>query len=482
MDLSDLCVCSDCGEQDGHIEKIEGEVYASYFVTEITKAHEKLNLWEGDECEVDHTHSQSKSCELKYQCVACSEVHEYESDAEECCEGWECNHCGSVFTGSSSWYGNAKDQANSCCMMECDDCGNSAWPYEMENHRCAAKRTVMNQRRALPWEERGIKVDARKPAKGNKWGETWGFDFKQFNVVRAAADYYLLEAISAGLVGTTDGRGNVNSTLQSSSELRIIRNEASALLDQLCQLWDPVLQAYTHMAVGGELRHHTAVGGAVVSTNRDSAWSGWKDIFEAVGPQALADAAELFLEFPGGAFGGKPWADASLILHKRLTGQLNSRMFLDRIFNAQHNGGCLLNKVTWLGDTKRGYFDDTTTHANIADAMGLGNLTYNVLPAHGAEPEPMYETLLAYASREVRALFNDSYLYAGHAAKARGVSLTFRCVIPTPADTEQQSRFRSWKKGNSWYQGSTYEDDEPDFDDYDPDYDDDESCSCCSDY
>lgn len=434
------CTCTDCAQSEDIISKLSPEVSEVWLIHTATKKNQALGLWEGDECEVDHNHAASKSCSIGYKCDKCDDKFESESEAESCCAGWVCNYCGWVY--SNSW--NPRSDAANCCVTSCDECGTTGWPSYLEDHSCS---DGMGMRRQLPWEARGVTVDARDPEEDTNWKVAYALEPEKHNVVRAAADYYLLEAITAGMVGTTDGKGtmilaktegwNEGVSVQSSSVFRVIKGEAQELMDALVAKWDPILINYVHMAVGGELRHHTAVGSEVLSTNRDRAWCGWRLIFDAVGPDALTDAAELFREFTSTGFGGEPWANACEILHARLTGQLKPQMFLDRVFNAQHNGGCLMNKVSWYGDGSSWYHN---ANLPIDKAMSLSELTSYVLPAHGATPEPDYPTLLAYASPEVVSLFNDSYEFAAHAAIELGLSLNGRRVKPSRGQTQYEAR------------------------------------------
>lgn len=440
--MSNRCVCTDCAIAYDYITQVDNEAEQVFIVHTTTAKHDALNLWVGDECEVDHNHAKSKSCEVQFKCGNCSDLFDSESDAQECCEAWECNFCGWVH--KNGWYSNAQQAATTCCVTSCDDCGETGWPSMFDDHECDDGRGM---RRQLPWEARGVSVDARKPSEDKDWKVAYAIDPEQHNVVRAAADYYLLEAMAAGLVGTTDGKGGVVLSINESTVWKLIRNEAQEMKDALVREWDPILINYVHMAVGGELRHHNSVGSEVLSTDRDRAWCGWKYIFEAVGPDALTDAAELFREFTGGSFGGDPWAQACEILHARLTGKLNPSMFLDRVFNAQHNGGCLMNKVHWAGD--RSY---TTQEAyNCEKIMQLDELTYQVLPAHGVDPEPDYSTLLAYASAEVKQLFSDCYTYAAHAAVEVGTSLSGRRTKPSVGETRWEQRERIQAKQAKLY-------------------------------
>lgn len=411
--MRNQCTCTDCALDQSMIEKVESGA--------------NIKECGGDEeCQMWY-HEEGELCDTSYECDNCGELHDEEVEAEECCTGWMCNYCG--YTHTPGGWLSAREQAAQCCVSSCDDCGATGWPDYLAVHSCDSG---MGMRRQLPWEARGILVDARNHEQWADWKSVWGINPEEHHVVRAAADYYLLEAIEAGLVGTTNGEGDVRRDIADSDFMRVIRREAGEMMADLVQVWDPILMSYTHMAVGGELRHHQSVGGEVLpDQNRDAAWSGWKLIFEAVGPDALTDAAELFREFTGGSFGGNPWAEAAEILHARITGKISPRLFLDRIFNAQHNGGCLLNKVSWKGD-KLKYGDKD------GQGVSLSELTYNVLPAHGAEPEPDYRTLLAYASEDVRRLFNDSYAYAGKAAYSIGAALHFRPARPRKGLTKTQ--------------------------------------------
>ena len=449
MSVRSQCVCGDCAEQFGHITQQEASFTEVFVVTNMTKAQEAAGAYEGDECELDHNHSTSKSCSEHFKCDECGDMHDAISEAEECCPTWSCDFCGSHFTGSSSWWGSdGKTNAAECCAYTCDDCGAYGWPDFIAEHTCD---TGMGLRKILPWEERGIKVDATDPDGGREWKDVWGLKPEELDVVQAAADYYLLEAMSAGMVGTTDGEGNLvlekldfsgnGVSVKQSTTFRIIMNEAQAALETLVTEWDPILQSYTHMACGGELRHHQAVGGSVLNSDRDMAWNGWRDIYAAVGPDALVDAASLFREFSGGSFGGDPWANACETLHARVTGKIKPAMFLDRIFNAQHNGGVLLNKVNWKGEAER-YTTGQYT-------WSINELQSRVLPAHGEEPEPDYPTLLAYASPEVRALFADCFEYAGHAAVEMGISLNGRRTKPTVGYTQRGEYAAQLAKSNA---------------------------------
>lgn len=405
------CVCTDCAEAY--------KVIAPYSPGHTE--HGYLNS-DGCLCEEDHDHD---DCEMSWTCDDCGDAHTSETEAAECCDGYTCNECGATHT--EGYWSSAAEMATSCCAIECSDCYEMYW--SSIGHDCEGEEGH-GESRVAPWEARGIPTPIDAAIASSDWQEEWGISPKNHNVVQAAADYYLLEAMKAGLVGTTDGHGNVSRDISSHTSMQVMRNEAEEIFDALVAEWDPILQAYTHMACGGELRHHNAIGGSVLSSeDRDSSWSGWKLIYEAVGPDALQDAATLFLEFSGGSFGGEPWANACKILHARVTGKIGPAMFLDRIFNHQHNGGNFLNKVKWAGDVRDSRGDKL---------MSLSDMTVDLLPAHGREPEPDYPKLLAYASPMVRRLFAETWAVARRVVHEIGRSVTDHPARPLPGITKQQ--------------------------------------------
>lgn len=345
-----------------------------------------------------------------YVCDECGDEFSYEEDAESCCSHWSCNYCG-------SWAGDQHD-AVFCCHQSCYDCGEEGWPDDMESHDCVSDdddsgcsccgSSSMGHSSNPPWVVRGdleYNSDAAALARnpGAKWQQVWGFEPAHHDPVQAAGDYYILESIISGSVGKSHADHEYRLLMSDDTARKIIQMEAEEAMSALVRELAPIFRSYAHLAIGGELRHHVAIGGHILPSSRSRAWAGWKSIYEAVGPQALLDAAELFEEFSGGSYGGKPWADACRVLHAYETNQLSSRVFLDRMFALQHNGGCFLNKVTW------GDFNDMS--------WGVHDLQYKLLPAHGAMPEPDYATLLGVASPHVRSLFRDYWAVA----KVRGV-------------------------------------------------------------
>lgn len=262
-----------------------------------------------------------------------------------------------------------------------------------------------------------------------KWQEAWPeLDYANTDPIVEAADFYILQglsesafvqfdrltlpqpakvlqaAITLGVSLDEYEQRNViakevyiNDPRQKLTELA---DEAKLMLVAQVNKLDPVFVSYLHLACGGELRHHGAVGGKTYSSNRHEAWAGWKAVFDTYGLDSLKTMASLFREFVGGSFGGEKWAVAADLLYDRLQGKLgpdtwsNKMLFIDRVFTLEHNGGCFLNKLAayWLNlYTKPITFLQST-----------------ILAAHCENP-PNVKLLYEFTSPDVKAMF-DRYM------------------------------------------------------------------------
>jgi len=179
-------------------------------------------------------------------------------------------------------------------------------------------------------------------------------------------------------------------------------DEALVMLEEFIYFNEQCFMEYAIAAVGGELRHHskvTCLGDKTTSNSRYHAWAKWGHAFRNDGPEIIKDAISIFLDFPPGSFGGEPWANAAKLVYSRLNNELaenqfdNSCVFLDRIFNMQHNTGSFLNKLEWKC-FREPPFDE-----------GVNRMGDHVLKAHGLNP-PDLDTLYDRASSEVKDLLN----------------------------------------------------------------------------
>jgi len=168
---------------------------------------------------------------------------------------------------------------------------------------------------------------------------------------------------------------------------------------------DEVFVHYSSAAIGGELRHHhniTDLGKGSSEESRHIAWSRWARIHEKYGDDIFKVASQMFLDFPPGSYGGPPWSNAANVLLKRknleLAGTLyeNQILFIDRVFNMQHNTGSFLNKLRWANFRN----NDNT------DGDGIHNIHQTVLAAHSSNP-PNISLLLSKSSEYVKSTVNN---------------------------------------------------------------------------
>jgi len=188
-------------------------------------------------------------------------------------------------------------------------------------------------------------------------------------------------------------------------KLQNVINNYGDFFNELVLDLDNLFIDYISAAIGGELRHHhgvTCLGKGGAHEGRYIAWSRWGNIHKVYGDSIFTEAKELFLDFPDGSYGGKPWANAAQLLidrkNCRLGGSImeNKTIFIDRVFNMQHNTGSFLNKLSWANfRTNNGDFD------------GLHNMHETVLKAHSSNP-PDLEVLVAKARDEVKSAVIDT--------------------------------------------------------------------------
>lgn len=344
----------------------------------------------------------------------------------ECCNDCECYPC-----KCCNGCGYLVDDCTCCCECgepgyDCTCCGDCG------EHECVCG--IHGSSKQAPWVTRGDKVE-RTNRLALSWENVWPEVDVTIDPVQKAADFYLLEAIHSRIVfsyepislvrnrskdeemlnilGVTDAKKRALFLREQRQQIRKLKQSPRYVLAQLEQTalrmqealittLDTVFVAYTHMAIAGEVRHHRAIGGRELPECRDSAWAGWRDIYESVGVQAILDVRDLFLEMDDGSYGGEPWANAAYVLYQREKGLFgptelsNAKIFVDRIFSIEHNGGALLDKVEWARNNPKGW--------------GVGEIK-KALDAHASNP-PDLVLLARIASRPVNNLFMQ-YLKAG---------------------------------------------------------------------
>ena len=160
--------------------------------------------------------------------------------------------------------------------------------------------------------------------------------FDERDLAESAADFYLLETLSA--------EGD---------------EEAARKLSMLEDRLASEFATYLDLALGGELRYarnHLGEEGLprelacffseTCSGQRGKAWLVWSVVRRAMELRALELAEEMFSDERWREnFGGSPWAGVARLLRQYLKGDLSPRIFVDQCFSLQHNTGSVFNKL-----------------------------------------------------------------------------------------------------------------------------------------
>jgi hypothetical protein len=357
--------------------------------------------------ETPTTKIKAGAVEKGYRCIACGHKSDSLADNCNCCKNDHCTGCGQVKCYCCQDCSNYPCECDvpqpiqPCVCLKCQGFVKSKAKVAYVSPK--STKPGYGYSTVAPWKKRGIQINAATTS--TAWKKVWDID-DQIDICTAASDFYLLSAIDVGI-----NRYDMNDLINlhwwdAYSDLNNIRFELFELSQNARAIWEALakrlaksFEEYCHMAIGGELRHHKAVGNdALHRENRPAAWVGWKKVVEILGgEQAMRDAMELFGEGGwGGSFGGKRWAEAAEVMVYRLSGQLPDTVFVDRVFNLQHNNGVLLNKIEWKCNNTAGY--------------NLNYLNTTILPAHGMTPQPDYKILLRCASPIIKTLF-EKYWY-----------------------------------------------------------------------
>jgi len=328
------------------------------------------------------------------RCISCAHTS-FHPDCD-CCQIWE--HCETCY--QPKWLASNEDEHydaahNPCWCCEC----HGEYPCPGGLHEYPESYSPTGQ---TPWELRGEHIP--KNPKYPHWKAAWpvlAAGHQELDPCAAAADFYVLDALRHALINR-DHECEQRPCHHFEFWQRDLAPEERDAEDRFFQLiifLDRLFCDYVEMACGGELRHHTACGGKSLSTHRRTAWADWKWIHEQLGHQALLDGADLFDQFPGGAFGGARWAHALRLLHKRLTNQITAITYIDQVFTLVHNGGVFLNKLDWAVKNPLG--------------LSLHDLQTRVLPA---QQQDSWSFLLRVCTPEVRRLW-DHYWRSSNRAR-----------------------------------------------------------------
>jgi hypothetical protein len=223
------------------------------------------------------------------------------------------------------------------------------------------------------WIDRGAEITGNYPSFANEIMSP----HKKIDPVMAMADFYLCELLSLGTAP--------------------VAAAALAYQSELVERCDAAFLAYSIGAIGGELRHGYGTRDHMPS-GRQSAWDYFYALSQATDPALLArDALQAFREDGwDGGYGGYAWANCAEVLAMRLEGTFSPKLFVDRVFSLQHNGGSFLNKVAW---TNKNDSQWSTSHM-----VSVGNAHHSA--GYKTPTQIWYVSeLLGVASDRVRSIF-----------------------------------------------------------------------------
>lgn len=348
----------------------------------------------------DETDNSSKNyaycpqCE-EYKCASTSR----NSYCDDCWERAKCTNCGSASDPAEyNW------ELDACtdCVYWCDSCCEnyleSNWNHDYDACKdCVPEPENVYHGHTLlhPNFYRRVPEIEKITTNHFEWLREnhivhycgWEFNKRELCPPQLMADFYLLEGMLCGAVN------DVGRYSQTTVTFRPLASELLRDIDRLA----PQFRNYALMAIGGEFRYHIAsrdLHGLSEDylAERTDAWRLFCGVYKLEGPEILPQIATRFLECAG-SYGGRPWADACYIVYEYENQNISSHVFMDRIFNLQHNSGSFLNKVSW-------YVPNDDTHKyHISYCIAIGAIADAVVPD--------WWSLRNHASKPVRELLDD---------------------------------------------------------------------------
>lgn len=292
-------------------------------------------------------------CSCVFDCCGCNQCGSCGSQGafrtcpkcDECSSCCDCSHCSGGCSNLSAFE----------CCGECQSCGCNCEPREEEEpyiasscscSECQGNRTRANRtRNPAPWVQRGDPMPESADLNVSEMIRTQAI-VMGLDPVQSMADFYLCDYVATVVAqGFKYGTSLHNAGTRTA---HMLRADAITLQRVVTARCDGLFRDYTFAAIGGEVRHHGDIRGQVPG-GRESQWDYWYAMGECGDRQALtSDCVDLFGDGTwGGSYGGSKWATIAKTLRDRLSGKLDARTFVDRVFSLQHNGGSLLNKVQW---------------------------------------------------------------------------------------------------------------------------------------
>lgn len=176
-----------------------------------------------------------------------------------------------------------------------------------------------------------------------------------------------------------------------------LHRDVTRYLDIWCEDNEFWISRFIAMVCGGELRHHNDCKGEnALSYVKTTAWLLWLGYQEIVGVEpSWEKALEMFKsdDWETG-YGGDNWAAGIELLMKwneyllSKDNRANSRIFIDRVFNLEHNGGSYFSKLEdfW---------------AKNEHGLSIDDLSLKILPMHSGD-DPDIDGLAYHSNENVK--------------------------------------------------------------------------------
>jgi hypothetical protein len=197
----------------------------------------------------------------------------------------------------------------------------------------------------------------------------WGLRSQQWNLSKAAADYYLLQLA-----------------------VFIDKDKFKPYLDKHTGILVDQFARYTDMAIGGEIRHvadrsgmikrlEEAINNNVLYGSRNSAWEGWYWFRQQYGTLALKWLVTTYndsFRWKAG-YGGEAWGKIANTLLMFEEGKLTPHSFVDTCFGLEHNGGGYFDKW-WNTKNVKSVLDRNQSGLYCDLLMGASHIIKQLMP------------------------------------------------------------------------------------------------------
>lgn len=327
-----------------------------------------------------------RSCHEE-MCDSCFDECECCTSCDGCCDCLTCANCGETVRDYNAYY-------NAYGNYACESCWNDLYCHDCESEQDDCSCEENGDLESIFLRDRSRFQFQCIPTWWSEWAPSrspyahwqehrcaddqdqacleWGFDHRSHDPGVAMAKFYFYEGLIAGIFCGSSRQVQDDPLVQEIAQ--VARAKQAALVAEC----DPIYLAYSQMVCWGELRYHPVLMWDYTTDckgyiDRHQTWSIARSYTKDAPPQVWVDVAAMFRDMRvgnDGAIGGEAWATIAEVIHLRLTDKLSPKLFVDRVFNLQHNGGSLLNKVVWASAAIYGAYDAPAYPTNVMNHVG----------------------------------------------------------------------------------------------------------------